>query len=231
MGLAKQLYELQELDLAIEGGEQSLARAKGQLGESAAVLRVREELAAETGRLEELQKKQHTLEWEIDDLGAKIKGFEEELYSGRIKNPKELANLQQDVQSLKAKRSGLEDKAIEVIEAVEAANASVAGVGKELEVKEAEWRREQEKLAAEITELTASLAKLREKREQLVAGIDAEAVTTYCDLRKRKGVAIARVEQGVCRGCRLSLSNAELQRVRGGNLVECSSCGRILFLA
>jgi predicted nucleic acid-binding Zn-ribbon protein len=231
MGLAKQLYELQELDLAIEGSEQSLARAKGQLGESVAVLRVREKLAAETGRLEELQKKQHDLEWEIDDLGAKIKGFDEELYSGRIKNPKELANLQQDVQSLKAKRSGLEDKAIEVMEAVEEASASVASTGKELKAKEAEWRREQEKLAAEITELTASLTKLREKREQLVAEIDAEVVTVYGDLRKRKGVAIARVEQGVCRGCRLSLSNAELQRVRGGSLVECSSCGRILFLA
>ncbi|MEE8619379.1 MAG: C4-type zinc ribbon domain-containing protein [Dehalococcoidales bacterium] len=35
----------------------------------------------------------------------------------------------------------------------------------------------------------------------------------------------------MCRGCRISLSAAELQQARSGSLVQCSNCGRILFLA
>ena len=40
----------------------------------------------------------------------------------------------------------------------------------------------------------------------------------------------ARVEQGICRGCRISLPTTDLQQARSGKLVQCSSCGRILFL-
>ncbi|MFC2072406.1 C4-type zinc ribbon domain-containing protein, partial [Chloroflexota bacterium] len=50
-------------------------------------------------------------------------------------------------------------------------------------------------------------------------------------LKKQKGTAIANVEQGICRGCRILLPITELQRARSSSLVRCSSCGRILFLA
>ena len=50
-------------------------------------------------------------------------------------------------------------------------------------------------------------------------------------LKKQKGTAVAKVEQGVCCGCRISLPSTELQRARSDSLVRCSSCGRILFLA
>ena len=60
--------------------------------------------------------------------------------------------------------------------------------------------------------------------------IDAETIDCYNRFRKQKGLAVARVEQGTCRGCRISLSTAELQRVKGNKLIMCSSCGRILFI-
>ncbi|MDI6814491.1 MAG: hypothetical protein QMC90_00160 [Dehalococcoidales bacterium] len=42
---------------------------------------------------------------------------------------------------------------------------------------------------------------------------------------KQRGTAVAKVEQGLCRGCRISLSTAKLQQARSGSLVQCSSCG------
>jgi len=36
---------------------------------------------------------------------------------------------------------------------------------------------------------------------------------------------------GICQGCRITLPNTDLQRARGGGVVRCSSCGRIIFLA
>ena len=41
MGVAKQLYQLQEVDLELESGEQALARITSQLGESQAVVAAR----------------------------------------------------------------------------------------------------------------------------------------------------------------------------------------------
>jgi len=230
MSITKQLYQLQEIDLEIESGEQALRKMVSQLGESKAVAGARTKLASEQQRLGELKHKQHSAEGDVDDLASKIKATEEELYSGRIKNPKELANLQHEVDLLKARRDQLENNALEIMDEVELAEASVTATGSELKKLEAEWHSQQQQLAADIETLRGKLSELKNKRQLLSSGIDPQAVEFYDKLRKQKGQAVAKVEQGVCRGCRISLPFNELQQARGGNLVQCSSCGRILFL-
>jgi len=231
MNLARQLYQLQELDLEIESDGQALKRVTSQIGESQAVLKTKDQLQSERERLEGLKHQQHTAEWEIDDITNKIAAAEESLFSGRIKNPKELASLQQEVEMFKARRGQLEEKALEVIDRVEQAEAGVVKINSELETLTAEWQRQQNQLAGEKTKLQAALADLKQKWQQLSEQVEPETVEFYQELRERKGTAVARVEQGICRGCRISLPITDLQRVRGNNLVQCSSCGRILFLA
>lgn len=231
VSVAKQLYELQEVDLELESQEQALQRLVGQLGESEAVINLRGRLGSENQRLEELGRKQHSLEWEVEDITTKIARGEEELYSGRIKNPKELASLQQDLGMLKGRRRELEDRVLEIMEQVEGTTANTNTLGGELETLETEWQNQQQKLKTDLEQLETVLANLRQKRETMVTQIDHGLVGFYGELRGQKGTAVARVEQGVCRGCRILLSNAELQRARGGNMIQCTSCGRILFLA
>jgi predicted nucleic acid-binding Zn-ribbon protein len=231
MNLARQLYQLQELDLEIESDERALKRVTSQLGESQAVVKAQAQLQLEQQRLEELRHQQHSAEWEIDDITTRIATAEETLFSGRVKNPKELASLQQDVEMLKNRRSQLEEKALEIIEQVEQSEAAVAGISGELKTLTADWKRQQKQLADEKTKLQAALADLKGKRQLRSAEIEPETIEFYQQLRKGKGTAVARVEQGICRGCRISLPTTDLQRARGNNLVQCSSCGRILFLA
>jgi hypothetical protein len=230
MSIAKELYQLQEVDLEIEAEEQALNGMLSQLGDDSPLTQVRNKLAAAERQLEELKRRQHEVEWEIDDLVSKITALEEELYSGRIKNPKELASLQHEVEILKEKRSQLENKALEVMEQVETAGASLASDRRQLEAQEAEWQRRQQQLSTEIESVKGKLAELKEKREQCLAGISPQVVEVYERLRKHKGQAVVKVERGICRGCRISLPFGELQQARSGNLVQCSSCGRILFL-
>ena len=97
MNLSRQLYQLQELDIEIESDEQALGRVTSQIGESKAVLKSQAQLESEQQHLEELKHQQHSAEWEIDDIATRIATAEESLFSGRVKNPKELASLQQDV--------------------------------------------------------------------------------------------------------------------------------------
>ena len=231
MGVAKQLYQLQEFDLEIESDERALSQVTSQLGESQAVVRVQKQIQLAQQRLEELRHKQRSAEWEIDDLVTKLAAAEETLFSGRIKNPKELTNLQHEVDALKAKRDQLEEKALEIMDQVEQSEASTARMSSELETLKAEWQRQQQQLSNEMERLKAVLSDLSNKRQILSGEIEPQTVEFYQELRKEKGTAVARVEQGICRGCRISLPTTELQRARSGNLVQCSSCGRILFLA
>jgi predicted nucleic acid-binding Zn-ribbon protein len=231
MGVAKQLYQLQEFDLEIESNERALSQIVSQLGESQAVVRVQNQRQSEQQRLEELRHKQRSAEWEIDDLETKVAAAEETLFSGRIKNSKELTNLHHEVEALKAKRDQLEEKALEIMDRVEQSETSVARISSELETLKAEWQRQQQQLSEEMEQVKAVLSDLRQKWQLLSEEIEPQTVEFYQELRKEKGTAVARVEQGICRGCRISLPITELQRARGGNLVQCSSCGRILFLA
>lgn len=231
MSVAKQLYQLQEVDLELESNEQALSQIVSQPGESKAVARAQAKLTSERQRLEELSHQQRSAEWEIDDLSNKISAVEEKLYGGRIGNPKELANLQHDVETLKARRNQLEDKALAIMEQVEQVTASVASQSSELKTLEADWRSQQQQLSTEMERLKTKLSELNYKRQLLSAEINPQTIEFYSELKKHKGTAVAKVEQGICRGCRISLPTAELQRTRDDSLVQCSSCGRILFLA
>ena len=231
MNVAKQLYQLQEVDLELESNEQALSQIASQLGKSQAVVRTQAELRSENQRLEELKRQQHSAEWEIEDLVNKLVPAEEKLYSGRIKNPKELTNLQHEIDGLKARRNQLEDKALEIMDQVELATATVATKSNELKTLETEWHSRQQQLSTNMEQLKTILSDLKQKRQLLSAKIDPQAIELYHELRKQKGTAVAKVEQGICRGCQISLPTTELQRARSGSLVQCSSCGRILFLA
>ena len=231
MNVVKQLYQLQEVDLELESNEQALNQSVSQLGESQAVIMARVKLELEQQRLEELKREQHSAEWEIDDLINKLTTAEKKLYGGSIKNPKELTNLQHEIDGLKAKRNQLENKALELMDQVELTEASVASLSSQLKRLEDEWHHQQQQLSSRIEQFKTILSDLEHKRQLLLAKIDPRAVEFYHELKKQKSPAVAKVEQGICLGCRISLAITELQQARSGNLVQCSSCGRILFLA
>ena len=230
MSAAKQLYQLQEIDLEIESNEQALRQIAAKLGESQVVLKAQSEFTMAHQHLEELGRQQHSAEWEVDDLVGKLTTAEEKLYGGRIRNPKELTNLQHEVDGLKARRDQLEDEVLKIMDQVELATVRVANIRGELDRLEAEWHSQQQQLSTEMERLKTILSELKYKRQLLSAKIDSGAVEFYYELKKQRGTAVAKVEQGICRGCWISLPTTELQRARSGSLVQCSSCGRILFL-
>ena len=94
MSMAKQLYQLQEFDLEIESNERAMEQIVRQLGENRAVTQAQSRLKSAQQHLEECQHQQHSADWEIDDVVNKLNAAEEKLYSGRIKDPKELTNLE-----------------------------------------------------------------------------------------------------------------------------------------
>jgi len=233
MNKAKQLYELQEVDLEIQHKAEVLTQVKSQLGRDDDLVSARATLDSEKKRLADLEHQQKTSEWELNELGSKISMIEKKLYGGSVKNPRELAPFQQELEMLKAQRGEKEDKLLATMMDVETAQQDVSQKTSEFAAVEKDWNENQQKLSNQQTELEAELAKLEEKRELIAGQTDSASLRLYEEMRRaRQGQAVAKVMQGRCQGCRISLPMSDQQRARMGHeLVQCSNCGRILYLS
>ncbi len=233
MSKGRQLYDLQEIDLAIDAKRDALSEVMSCLGDSAVVDQSRLSLAMDEERLAELERSQRELEREVEDLQAKAAVSEERLYGGTVKNPKELASLQEQVANLKGRMKGLDDKTLDIMSELETVQQQVSSKRQELAKVEEEWQEEQASLSQKQAELNSALATLEHKRKDLASKLDTASLELYQALRRiRQGKAVAKVEQGVCQGCRIALPMSELQRAKiGQELVQCSSCERILYLS
>lgn len=233
MSMGRQLYELQEIDLEIDAKREALSEVMGRLGQSEVLDQARLSLAGDEERLVELERSQREQEREVEDLRAKATASEEKLYGGTVKNPKELASLQEQVVNLQRKMRERDDKTLDIMAEVDTTQQKVSLKRGEVAKIEEDWRAEQASLSQQQAELGAALATLEQKGKDLAGKLDASSLELYQALRrKRQGRAVAKVEQGMCQGCRIALPMSELQRARlGQELVQCSSCERILYVS
>lgn len=228
--LIELLYNLQELEQAIDTQERAISVAKAKLGESPQLVRAREGLTSAHEHLAQLRLRRERAEWQVADLEAKIKDINARLYSGRVTNPKELMNLNTELAGLRRQKDQAETEALELIEETEQATHTLRDAERNYAEVEKLWQAEQADLAHEIATHEKELERLRTERQGLVVQLAPRDLELYESTKKRKGKAVARVEQGTCGGCRISLSWAKLQQARANRPVTCDNCGRLLFM-
>ncbi len=162
-------------------------------------------------------------------LNSKAKRSEQRLYSGNVKNPKELADLQKKIQALGRQRNSLEDIQLEALIMLEDAQAEQETAESLLKDIQTDWETSQKSLKTEQNSLAIDLHKRMGVRQQMASRIDAKAVSEYDRLRERKGgTAVAGFKLGRCQGCRLTISANNEKQVERGEKVYCGSCGRML---
>ena len=230
MSTAQQLYRLQEIELEIESKEQSVQTMTGQLGDSPELVKTRAAFAAEQRSNEDLKKQQHTLQWEDDDLTSKLKKTEEELYSGRIKNPKELSNLQTEITGFKNKRGQIDEKLLVLMDKIEDSGKKLTDLTEQLKKAEITSQELHKQLLADIETAKNLLTELQAEKQDLLESLEMPHNHLYYDLKKKRKTAVAKVSQGICTACRIQLSMSDVQKVRSGSVIQCSSCQRILYL-
>jgi predicted nucleic acid-binding Zn-ribbon protein len=230
MTLAKTLYDLQQIDLNIQKEQETLDDINRQLADSEALSQVKADLLAEQKHLAETEKQQGDVEYEIEDLRSRIKQINDKLYGGKTKNPKELVSLEKELEIFKAKLRQKEDDLLDLMAEIEAVQDKIKINSERLSKLEGEWQRQQKDLTQKQAKVKGRLSDLNRKRKALAADITKQTLEFYEVIRLRKGQAVVKIEQGRCQGCRLNLAVNELQRARAGDLIQCSSCGRILCL-
>ena len=69
----------------------------------------------------------------------------------------------------------------------------------------------------------------RAKAKELMDQVDPALLEEYETIKKHIAPPVARLTHGQCAGCNTSLPSAILSKIRGGSLVECETCGRMII--
>ena len=228
----KQLHDLQELDWEISTCEGTLEDVRSKLADDSAVVSARDRLERIESQLEEPTTARRQMQHVVQQLEEKIQAIEERLYSGAITNPRELSAYEDERVLVQGQRSTNEEKLLELMVEVEELQSSRKQAREELAKLEAERAIELEDLSDQEERLVSQLSELNKARDGTTPEIPSSILSDYQSLLKtRNGLAVAKVERGLCQGCRLALPTKELQRARGSQgSVRCSSCQRILYV-
>lgn len=231
MSDATKLYELQKVDLAWAHVARRLKALMEQLGESDAVRAARQQVNATESTLHDLRAKQRDAELEGKSLAKKIAETESRLMSGAVHDHRELEALQNSLESLRRHRAMVDDTAVEAMMSGDETEAALATQRDQLSTLEAEWGEGQSELRDEETKLKQQYILLKRKREALAKAMGAKLYERYDSMRKRKaGIAIAAVENGVCGACHVQLPTGVVSGLGSAtSLVLCPSCGRYLY--
>jgi len=230
MSLAGQLYKLQQVDLELQRKQQELKEVEDQLGDDKDLVATEYKLASQKEQLEDARKKQKSSEWELEDLQEKVRRIDSKLYSGTTKDSKELVNLEKEGKSLKSQIRPKEDALLGLMSQVEEMEEKVKTTAVEIERLKREWEQGQETLGQRKGEFETVLAKLSEDRNKLGQQIDSEVLNTYERLRLTRGQAVVKVERGKCQGCHITVPTSQWQKAKAGDLIQCTSCSKILYL-
>ena len=190
------------------------------------------ELIDVTVQRDEVARRQKKFEDELAGVEAKVAEMNGRMYSGEVTIPRELQAMQADIDSLRRRCSALEDDVLEAMTEREPLDEQVAALltargghddgGGKLRVAIAEAQ----------TSIDKELADVEAARADAAAAVPADLARRYEQLRaKLGGVGAARLVNGRCTGCHLTLPATEIDRIKReppDSLITCDQCGRIL---
>ncbi len=82
---------------------------------------------------------------------------------------------------------------------------------------------------AESKSKKGELEAQRAKAKELMDQVDPKLLEEYETIKKHISPPVARLAHGQCSGCNTSLPSAILSKIKGGSLVECETCGRMII--
>jgi predicted nucleic acid-binding Zn-ribbon protein len=195
--------------------------------------------AAAKGRVNELEGRIAALEREERLADVERQGGEEErarlerrLYSGEVRNARDLEGLQKNIEGVKLRVSEQETRVLEAMEALETLRGQAAAARADLRRLEAALAEQQAVGRERLSALEAEIPRVQAERQNLAAVVDPTVLAEYERVRSRlTGIGVSVVEGESCSACAVAVSPNLLARLRRAQaIVNCESCGRILVL-
>ncbi|HOE68694.1 MAG: putative zinc ribbon domain protein [Candidatus Omnitrophica bacterium ADurb.Bin314] len=177
----------------------------------------------------DMQLKLKEKEIELAQKEAQIKKLDGQL--SQIKTNKEYNALLQEIASLKADNSLLEEEIIRKMDEVEAVKDEVlkekdrfAGITREHQAKDQELVNQEKNLQSRLQEIT-------KQRQEIIGQLPPEVGDLYNRIvQKKEGLALAPVSGEFCSACQMQLRPQVINELQiGEQIITCENCSRILF--
>lgn len=228
------LIALQEIDTAIDQLRIRIDRLPERLAvheAASALAELRRE--RETADLERIEAEEAMTRIEADSAEIDAHRTRLQAQMKTIISPREAEALQKEMEVLAARRDELDDRGLEFLDVIGAAEQRSATATAAEPDAQATLDAASAVLASVVEELEGEVAVLVAQRESTVGETPTATVTRYDALRRTHGgLAVARLIGAQCTGCHLELSRAEAETVRHvplDGLPDCPSCGRVLL--
>ncbi|MCS7248953.1 MAG: C4-type zinc ribbon domain-containing protein [Anaerolineales bacterium] len=225
------LYRLQQIDSQLDQARSRLSELVRLLENDSDLRQAQENFDRQEKVVRDLEKQLRLLEHNVEQQTSKIQECETELYSGRIKNPKRLKELEDEVKALKRHLQLLEERQLESMLTLEEETQVLHDFQHHLNsIKQNVYQRNSRYLG-EKTELEKEIQRLENERALAVSSLASEFYARYLAIREaKKGIAVCRVQDRSCTACGTTLTGGLIQESRlPDRLTYCPSCGRILY--
>jgi len=225
------LYRLQQTDNQIDRCDTRVAEIERALKDDEALKRGARTVQNTEQELNNFRKDLRRAEDNVNGQRVKIEQTEATLYSGKVKNPKELQDLQNEAAALKRYLGVLEERQLEAMYAEEEAASQYDNAVHKLGKEQSRYNQMQSDLSNEKVKLENELERLQGERTATTGSIPEDDLILYQELRvQRRGIAVAKVSNKACSACGSLLSATTLHSARSPNqITRCDTCGRILY--
>lgn len=225
------LFRLQQLDSQLDRARARLTEIETTLSQDEVLRQAQVEADNAAADLALARKSLRQSEDNVAQQRIKIEQAEAALYGGKVRNPKELQDLQNDTAALKRYRSVLEDRQLEAMMAEEDALANSSAAIARLEKVRRDLTERDALLLSEKSRLLQEVSHIEEERQAASASIDPSDLALYEKLRtQRRGIAVSKITNKACSACGSTINAALLDAARSPNqLSRCDVCGRILY--
>jgi predicted nucleic acid-binding Zn-ribbon protein len=180
----------------------------------------------------DLGREQAKVDTDVEQVRARMERDQQRLDSGQVGSPKELENLQSEIESLHRRQTELEDAELEVMEQREEVQTRLAALKEELSGVEASLADATARRDATLGEIAADTEKTAAQRAETAATLPNDLLALYDKLRASSGgVGAAALHRGQCQGCHLQLNTTDLNRIKDAEpdeVIRCEECRRIL---
>lgn len=225
------LYRLQQFDSQIDQVKQQQKTIQEELDDFTQINNIKLELEEINQNLKDQQKKIKNVEEQGKAIQIKLEHNQASLYGGKINNPKELTDLQQESVSLRKQLQAVENDQLDLMIEAETTQQQFDSLQSILTQLEKDFGTRRVELTEEFNNFVHQLARLQNERST-IANITPEEDLRYYELirSKRGGIAVAKITDQACSACGSTLSATLVHQAKSPNtLALCDTCGRILY--
>jgi len=231
MSAALGLFRLQQVDRQLDQAQSRLALIRQALGNDSELRAGLDQVEMAGATQRESERALREAESQVKSQQIKIEQSESSLYGGRVHNPKELQDLQNEIAALKRHRAPLEERQFDAMLEVENAQTALKVAEAVLSGLQSRRGEAQRALIEEQSSLTKTTERLQSERLAVISDIANQPLEIYGQLRQQKrGIAVVEVNDNACSACGTTLNAALQQSARSATqMANCPSCGRILY--